>query len=439
MKKIIINSLGCPKNLVDSEIIAASLKNHNYVLVSDPKQADIGIINTCAFIEPAVEEAIDAILEFGKYKEDGSMKKIVVAGCLVERYKEEVLDKMPEVDLCIGIDGYKDIATILDSNERQTIYGKNIDSSFMNSPRLLSSKKASAYVKISEGCDNRCTYCTIPFIRGKFRSRSIEDIVFEVEDLCNNKGIKEITLVAQDTTAYGKDIYGQISLCALLRRLEKIENLKWIRLLYCYPELIDDELIELMKKSKKLLHYLDIPLQHASNKILKLMGRKGSWEQYNNLIDKLRKNIDDIVIRSTFIVGFAQETKEDFYKLCDFLERNRFDRAGFFSYFKEEGSAAYNLDGHIEEEIKLKRLKKCQALQQNIMLEKNQERIGKIYQVLVEGVSPDGLFYSGRSYGEAKEIDPIIYIASKEELVLNEFIQVKIVGLQDENLVAEVL
>ena len=310
MMKILINSLGCPKNLVDSEIIAKSLSDGGYNFTDNIENADAVVINTCSFIEPAVKEAIDVILDAARYKEKGSLKKIIVTGCLVERYKEQILDSIPEVDLCVGIDGYNDITSILKKTEKSVICGPKTDVSFMNKSRILSDNTASAYIKISEGCNNKCTYCTIPSIRGKFRSRTIDDIYQEVENLCVSNGIKEITLVAQDTTAYGIDIYGKPSLVNLLAKLETIKSLEWIRLLYCYPELISDELIEIMKNSTKILHYIDMPLQHSSDKVLKLMGRKGTYKEYTDLINKLRSKIPDIVIRTTFIVAFLKKQKK---------------------------------------------------------------------------------------------------------------------------------
>lgn len=438
MTKILINSLGCPKNLVDSEIMAKTLSDAGYSLTADINVAEIAIINTCSFIRPAVEEAIDIIQEAVEYKKNGILKKVIVTGCLVERYKEEIIQSIPEVDFCIGIDGYNDIVSIIEENNKKVTCGPNIDVSFMNKPRLLSDNTASTYIKISEGCDNHCTYCTIPRIRGKFRSRTIDDIYSEVQILCSEYGIKELTLVAQDTTAYGRDIYGKLSLCELLNKLETIKELKWIRLLYCYPELITDELISTIKNNKKVLHYIDIPLQHSSDKILKLMGRKGTRQEYGELIDKLRKNIPDIVLRTTFIVGFPKETEKDFQDLLDFLREYRFDRAGFFEYYKEEGTPAYNIEGHISQRIKTKRYNEAIALQQNISLNKNNNRIGQLYSILIHGISDDGLFYVGRSYAEADEIDPVIYVSSKEPLCIKDMVTAKVVAIEQDTLIAEV-
>ena len=440
MTKVLINSLGCPKNLVDSEIIAKTLTDFGYTLTSNIDEAEIALINTCSFIEPAVKEAIDVILETSKKKNDknSSLKKIVVTGCLVERYKEQIITSIPEVDICVGIDGYNDIAQILKSTDEKVILGPKTDTSFMNKSRLLSDNLSSTYVKISEGCDNHCTYCTIPSIRGKFRSRTIEDILIEVNDLCKN-GIKEITLVAQDTTAYGKDIYGKPSLYLLLQNLNKVDNLKWIRMLYCYPELITDELILTIKSCEKVLHYIDMPLQHSSNRILKLMARHGSKEQYTILINKLRKEIPDIILRSTFIVGFPQETENDFDDLCDFLSQTKFDRVGFFEYFKEDGTAAYKISGHLPKKTKTKRRIIAEKIQQDIVIEKNKDRLGKIYSIIIQGVSEDGLFYTGRSYAEAYEIDPLIYVSSKEKLTPKDIVDCKIVAIDKDSLIAEVI
>ncbi|HOD92438.1 MAG TPA: 30S ribosomal protein S12 methylthiotransferase RimO [Clostridia bacterium] len=439
MMKILINSLGCPKNLVDSEIIAKSLSDGGYNFTDNIENADAVVINTCSFIEPAVKEAIDVILDAARYKEKGSLKKIIVTGCLVERYKEQILDSIPEVDLCVGIDGYNDITSILKKTEKSVICGPKTDVSFMNKSRILSDNTASAYIKISEGCNNKCTYCTIPSIRGKFRSRTIDDIYQEVENLCVSNGIKEITLVAQDTTAYGIDIYGKPSLVNLLAKLETIKSLEWIRLLYCYPELISDELIEIMKNSTKILHYIDMPLQHSSDKVLKLMGRKGTYKEYTDLINKLRSKIPDIVIRTTFIVGFPQETEEDFENLCLFIKENRFDRAGFFEYSREPDTPAYKLKGQISKQVKAQRREVAENLQNSILLNKNDDRIGREYSIIIQGISEDGLFYVGRSYAEAYEIDPLIYISSKEPLNVKDIVNAVIVAKDDDSLFAEVV
>lgn len=439
MMKILINSLGCPKNLVDSEIIAKSLSDGGYNFTDNIENADAVVINTCSFIEPAVKEAIDVILDAARYKEKGSLKKIIVTGCLVERYKEQILDSIPEVDLCVGIDGYNDITSILKKTEKSVICGPKTDVSFMNKSRILSDNTASAYIKISEGCNNKCTYCTIPSIRGKFRSRTIDDIYQEVENLCVSNGIKEITLVAQDTTAYGTDIYGKPSLVNLLAKLETIKSLEWIRLLYCYPELISDELIEIMKNSTKILHYIDMPLQHSSDKVLKLMGRKGTYKEYTDLINKLRSKIPDIVIRTTFIVGFPQETEEDFENLCLFIKENRFDRAGFFEYSREPDTPAYKLKGQISKQVKAQRREVAENLQNSILLNKNDDRIGREYSIIIQGISEDGLFYVGRSYAEAYEIDPLIYISSKEPLNVKDIVNAVIVAKDNDSLFAEVV
>ncbi|HOR89943.1 MAG TPA: 30S ribosomal protein S12 methylthiotransferase RimO, partial [Clostridia bacterium] len=425
--------------LVDSEIMAKSLKDKGFVLTDNIEDANIAIINTCSFIQPAVEEAISVILEAAEYKKRGILEKLIVTGCLVERYKEEIITSIPEVDVCVGIDGYKDIASVVNNTDEVLICGNKTDVTFMNKERMLSENTASTYVKIAEGCDNRCTYCTIPSIRGRYRSRSIEDIYAEAEKLCSLHGIKEITLVAQDTTAYGTDIYGKPSLDLLLKKLETVKSLQWIRLLYCYPELITDDLINSVKNSKKILHYLDIPLQHSSDRILKLMGRKGTCAMYTELIDKLRFHIPDIVLRTTFIVGFPQETEEDFENLCEFIKASRFDRAGFFEYCREEGTPAYRLKGQIPKKVKIQRRKQAEQIQQDILISKNDERIGKTYSIIIQGISDDGLFYVGRSYAEAYEIDPVIYVAAKEELTVGDITDAVIVAKHEDSLIAEVV
>lgn len=437
--KILINSLGCPKNLVDSEIIANNLKNAGYELTADINDADMAIINTCAFIEPAVKEAIYVILKTSESKQNGKLKKLIVTGCLVERFKTEILENMPEVDLCIGIDGYNNISDLISKVERTVICGAKTDSSFMNKKRLLSYNNGSAYLKIAEGCDNHCTYCTIPKIRGKQRSRSIEDICSEAADLVTDFGVREITLIAQDTTAYGKDIYMKPSLNELLIKLEKIEGLLWIRLLYCYPELISDELIDTIKNSSKILHYIDIPLQHASDRILKLMGRKGSYEKYRSLISKIRTQIPDMIIRTTFIAGFPDETEEDFDILCRFLEECRFDRAGVFEYCMEDGTPAAKMKNQITQKSKADRKEKLMLIQQKIAFEKNNERLKKIYSIIIQDVADDGIFYEGRSYGEAYEIDPLVYVSSKEPLEIGQIVDVRMLNTDGYSIIGEVI
>lgn len=435
MERIMIISLGCPKNIVDSEIMAAIAETSGYEITNDANSADIAVINTCAFIEPAVEEAISTILETAKLKENAVLKKLIVAGCLTERYKEKILDEIPEVDLCIGIDGIDKLGALLRENAGGIVTGDLESIDFLNLGRKLSSGAGTAYVKISDGCDNTCTYCMIPSIRGKMRSRTIGNIFEEVLALCKESGVKEIILVAQDTTAYGTDLYGKASLVDLLRELIKIEELRWVRMLYCYPELISDDLIDIMVKEDKIINYLDIPFQHASDVILKKMGRKGTFSAYRNLVEKLKNRIPDIIIRTTFITGFPGESDEDFNILLQFIEECRFDRVGVFTYFDEDKAASYNLPGKIKPEISSKRRDILMSLQNSISLENNKNRVSRFYDIIIGDVSDDGIFYEGRSYGEAPEIDGIIYVASAEPLESGDIIKVKILEARDYDLI----
>lgn len=437
MKKVLIDSLGCPKNLVDSEIMAGVLVGNNYEISNDINKADIVIVNTCGFIKPAVEEAISVIIEYGELKKQNKIEKLIVTGCLVERYKEEILNSIPEVDMCLGIKSIENIGDYIESTKPICMYGTDYDISFLNLPRVLTNSKT-VYVKISDGCDNNCTYCAIPSIRGRMQSRKIEDIIEEVIELDKN-GVKEIILVAQDVTAYGLELYGKYELTNLIKKILKATNIPWIRLLYCYPESITDELIDLMSKEKRLLSYLDIPLQHSSDRILKLMARKGRYSEYVKLIDKMRKDISDLIIRTTFIVGFPGENEEDVNNLKSFIEKIKFDRVGVFAYSLEEGTAAFNLPNRISDEESQKRRDEVMSLQYKISLDNNARRVDKIYDVIVESISEDGIFYMGRTFGEAPEIDSTIYITSKDELVIGSIVKAKVLNIDEYDLIGEVI
>lgn len=439
MERVMIISLGCPKNTVDSEIMSALAEDSGYEITTDELSANIAIVNTCAFIEAAVEEAIATILETAELKRNGSLKKLIVAGCLTERYREKILNEIPEVDLCIGVDGIPLLGKLLKDNNKGVVTGDLDSIDFLNLDRKLSESGSTAYVKISDGCDNTCTYCMIPSIRGKMRSRTIQDIKSEVIGLCNNSGIKEIILVAQDTTAYGLDIYGKLALTDLLRDLVKVEKLKWIRMLYCYPELITDELIELMVENDKLVHYLDIPFQHASDRILKLMGRNGTHDEYNNLIKKLHKNMPDIIIRTTFITGFPGENDNDFENLRSFIEDSKFGRVGIFTYYDEDGAASYKLPDKIEFDVSASRRDNIMSMQKEISLQINEKRVQKIYDIIIGDVSDDGIFYEGRSYGEAPEIDGIVYVACAQPLNKGDIVPVKILEAREYDLIGEAI
>lgn len=439
MERVMIISLGCPKNTVDSEIMSAVAENAGYEITTDAKMADIAVVNTCAFIESAVDEAITTVLETAELKKSGRLKKLIVAGCLTERYREKIIEEIPEVDLCIGVDGIPMIGELLRENKAGTVTGQLESVDFLNLKRKLSSGGGTAYVKISDGCDNTCTYCMIPSIRGRMRSRTIEDIKSEVSDLCQKKGIKEIILVAQDTTAYGADIYGAPSLVPLLKELVKVEKLLWIRMLYCYPELITDELVNLIAEEEKLVNYLDIPFQHASDGILRLMGRKGTLGEYKGLVEKLRLLIPDIIIRTTFITGFPGESEEDFNILKNFIKSSRFGRVGVFTYFDEDGAASHKLPDKIDFTVSAGRRDILMAMQNLISLDNNKRRVQGIYDIIIGDVSDDGIFYEGRSYGEAPEIDGTVYVASAEPLEKGDIIPVKILEARDYDLIGEAI
>ena len=437
MEHIAIVSLGCPKNTVDSEILAAVADNSGYELTNDLENAEIAVINTCAFIQPAVEEAISTILDVSELKKTGKLKKLIVAGCLTERYREKILEELPEVDLCIGIDAIPELGRILQEGQDGILTGKKDSIDFLELPRKLSANDGSAYIKISDGCDNTCTYCMIPSIRGKMRSRRIEDIVNEVTGLTKEHNLHEAILVAQDTTNYGFDLYGKPSLADLLERLISSEGPKWYRMLYCYPELIDDRLIDLIAANDNLVPYFDIPMQHASDRILKLMGRKGTNGYYRELIEKIRRKVPDAVIRTTFITGFPGESNEDFNELHKFIKEMKFDRIGVFTYCDEDGAASYKLPGKISDEISSKRRDILMREQAEISRKINEKRVGKVYDIIISNVSDDGIFYEGRSYAEAPEIDGLVYVASSEPLEPGDMVRVRILEAREYDLIGE--
>ncbi|MFO7637276.1 MAG: 30S ribosomal protein S12 methylthiotransferase RimO [Clostridia bacterium] len=436
MKKILIVTLGCPKNLVDSEIIAQALIDRGYEPTTIKEKAQVAVVNTCAFIEPAVTEAIEAILDIARMKKEGVLEQLVVTGCLVQRYKEEILREIPEIDYTVGIDFIKDIPAIIETGEKKNFMGESRDIGFLNMERALCSPHKSAYLKISDGCSNHCTYCTIPAIRGEYRSRTMEDILSEALVLAG-KGIKELILVAQDTTYYGYDLYREFRLEALLRALSGIEGIRWIRLLYCYPENITEGLIREMAGNKKVLKYLDIPFQHASADVLRRMGRKSGPKEYGGLIRKLRENISGLVIRTTFITGFPGETEEDFNILMDFIRESSFDHVGVFPYYREEGTPAYRMKDQVPAKVKEQRKEQILALQTQLSMEKNIARLGGNYDIIIESVSDDGLFYEGRSYMQAPEIDGVTYVASREPLGIGDIVPVKLLNIHEHSFIGE--
>lgn len=439
-KNVGMVSLGCDKNRIDAEIMLAILSKNGYNVVNNEKNADIIIINTCGFIESAKEESIDTILEMAKNKASGKCSAIIVTGCMAERYREELLRELPEIDAIVGTGSYRDICNIV----KRTLEGEKAISEFNNinftleyENRILTTPSHYAYVKIAEGCNNNCSYCIIPKLRGHFRSRSIEDIVKEVVGLANN-GVREVILVAQDTTMYGIDIYKRKMLTELISEIEKIENIKWIRLMYSYPEEITKELISFMKDSRKLCHYFDIPMQHISSNILKAMRRKSSGHDIKKIIKDIRREIPDAIIRTSLIVGFPGETMEDFKELEDFLREYNLDRFGVFTYSREEDTTAAAMENQIPDKVKEERKEKLMKLQNSISLENNKKLVGKRIEVIIDGKTKEGQLY-GRSYGDAPEIDGQVFINRKtEDLNIGDIISVNITKAYNYDLLGDV-
>ena len=430
-KKVGLISLGCPKNLVDSEIMLGLLNKSRYEIINDKEQADIIIVNTCGFIESAKKESVDTILEMAECKKN-KCELLVVTGCLAERYRNEITESIPEVDVLIGTGGYGDIVKAINkaySNKKVRHFPEQVNLAYLNNKRMLSSDKGYAYLKIAEGCDNRCAYCAIPSIRGRYRSRKIQDILKEAEYLASI-GKKEIILVSQDTTRYGIDIYKQKSLVKLIRKLSGLKGIDWIRLLYCYPEEIDDELIDELKNSEKLCKYIDIPIQHISDGILKAMGRRGTSADIESLIVKLRERVPEIAIRTSLMVGFPGENERDFKLLFDFVKRIKFERLGVFAYSREDGTRAADMKSQVRKAIKEKRHKSIMRVQNNINKKKNRNRIGKQDKVIVDGISDDGKFYYGRSYAESPEIDWIIFFKSDKVLNIGDILTAHILAIK---------
>jgi len=437
--KIGLISLGCNKNLVDSEVMLGLLEGEGYSFVTDPAEADVIIVNTCGFIEEAKKEAIETIIAMGAYKEQGRCRSLIVTGCLVQRYADELARELPEIDALLGTGDFHRIVPVVE----QTLAGKQCRftgpprARFPGQwPRLLSQAGPSAYLKIADGCDNHCSYCVIPRLRGPLQSRTQEDIVEEARALAQ-LGIKEVVLVAQDTTRYGEDLYGKPALPELLRRLARIEGISWIRLLYCYPTRISPQLIQVMKEEPKVLNYVDIPLQHVSPRVLARMHRKQTKEEIRALIEGLRAEIPDITIRTNFIVGFPGETEAEFTELLDFIGEVRFDRAGFFVYSREEGTPAAAYPDQVPEKVKRSRYKAAMKLQRSISAEKNREWLGKELDVLVEGKGPEAGLMVGRSYRDAPEIDGQVYVAAPEA-AWGRIVRVRITGADEYDLRGEI-
>ncbi|WP_027634236.1 30S ribosomal protein S12 methylthiotransferase RimO [Clostridium hydrogeniformans] len=423
--KVGIISLGCDKNRIDTEIILAKLK-HSYEITNNPKEAEIIIVNTCGFIESSKQESIDTILEMADFKTKYNCKVLVATGCLTQRYGKELMDIMPEIDILLGVNDYTNLIEHIDKflvDKEKVIKCEYQNETINEGERIITTEGHSAYIRIAEGCNNFCTYCIIPKIRGKFRSRKIENIVKEAKSLCES-GVKEIILVAQDTTKYGEDLYGEKSLVKLIRELSHIESLKWIRILYCYPEEITDEMIEEIATNEKVCNYLDIPIQHISNNILSKMARKTNKESILNVIDKMRRRIKDMTLRTSLIVGFPGETEEDFEELKDFVTEYKLDNLGVFTYSREEDTPAAKMDNQIDEKIKKKRQKEIMSIQKEVSKEIKKESIGKSYEVIIDKESED--YYIGRGRAMAPDIDGLVYINKTIKLELGTIVMVKI-------------
>jgi len=442
-QKIGLVSLGCPKNLVDSEIMLGTLKDAGYELTEKHETADVIIVNTCAFIGDAREEAVMAILEAARYKEEGKLKLLVVTGCLAERYKEDIYKEIPEVDLVVGTGSIDRLPEIIgkyltEGSNEKTVYADTPNTvDYLELTRMVTDGKPYGYLKIAEGCSNRCTYCIIPSLKGDYRSRTIENIIKEAKVLAQ-KGKKEIILIAQDVTRYGTDIYKEKKLVELVREISRIEEIERIRLLYCYPEVIDDDLIAEMKNNPKLCKYMDIPLQHISDKMLKAMGRRGSKSYIYDLLAKIKTEIPDVVLRTSLITGFPGETEEDFAELYEFVKEGHFQHLGVFPYSKEEGTPAFKMKGHLPRKVKIERRNKLMELQMANVEKYNSSRLGRTYDTMVDGIAEDGIFYVGRTYAEAPEIDSVIYFTSAEPLEIGMTVPVKMLCPDGYDLVGEV-
>lgn len=427
MYKISMVSLGCPKNQVDAEMMLYSLKQAGFEIGVPEAEADAIIVNTCGFIEDAKSEAIENILEAAQYKRDGKCKAVIVTGCLAERYRDDVTEEIPEADVCVGIGSNGDIARIVKEAIESKVsnsYGKK-EALNLNGKRILGGLPFTAYLKIGDGCDNCCTYCAIPKIRGRMRSRTIESCVAEAKELAAG-GVRELIVVAQDTTAYGTDLYGESKLCELLRELCKIDGLEWIRTLYTYPERISDELLSLIASEPKLVKYLDIPIQHVNGEILKRMNRRGDRETLTALIKKIRAVVPDITLRTTLITGFPGETEGQYEQLQSFVKEIEFDRLGCFTYSAEEGTIAAEYDGQIDEQTKQDRAEHIMETQLDIAAEKNRAKIGTVQRVLIEGWDDYIKCYYGRSAADAPEIDGKVFFMAKRQLVIGDFVDVQI-------------
>lgn len=460
MRNVLFVSLGCDKNLVDSEKMLGLLNEAGYRVAQEESEADAIVVNTCCFIHDAKEESVETILEMAEWKKKGTLKALIVTGCMAQRYQDEIQQEIPEVDAVIGTTGYTEIVPVLDKildaaeasqTEEPTKAEERKEKPFVNCcpsidllPASLADKRVvttggyTAYLKIAEGCNKRCTYCIIPYIRGHYRSFPMEDLLEEARKLAES-GVKELILIAQETTVYGMDCYGKKALPELLTKLCKIEGIEWIRILYCYPEEITDELIAVMKKEKKICHYLDIPIQHSEDTILKRMGRRTNRAELVSLVEKLRKEIPDIILRTTLITGFPGETEEEFNNMVDFVDSMEFDRLGVFPYSAEEGTKAAEMDNQIAEDVKESRRDEIMALQQEISAEKAESRIGREMSVLIEGYLYEDDIYIGRTYMDAPKVDGNVFVRAEEELISGDMVPVRITGANEYDLMGDVI
>lgn len=458
MKNVLFVSLGCDKNLVDSEKMLGLLNEAGYRVAQEESEADAIVVNTCCFIHDAKEESVETILEMAEWKKKGRLKALIVTECMAQRYQDEIQQEIPEVDAVIGTTGYTEIVPILDeilaeaeASQKEAAVEEPKEKSFVNCcpsidllPASLADKRVvttggyTAYLKIAEGCNKRCTYCIIPYIRGHYRSFPMEDLLEEARKLAEG-GVKELILIAQETTVYGMDCYGRKALPELLTKLCEIEGIEWIRILYCYPEEITDELIAVMKKEKKICHYLDIPIQHSEDTILKRMGRRTNRAELVSLVEKLRKEIPDIVLRTTLITGFPGETEEEFKNMVDFVDSMEFDRLGVFPYSAEEGTKAAEMDGQITEEVKESRRDEIMALQQEISADKAASRIDDEMSVLIEGYLYEDDIYIGRTYMDAPKVDGNVFVRAEEELISGDIVPVRITGANEYDLMGDVI
>lgn len=437
--KVLFISLGCDKNLADSEEMLGLLTGKGHEIVDSEEEAEVIVINTCCFIHDAKEESIENILEMAEYKKAGTCKVLIVTGCMAQRYKEEIIEEIPEVDAVLGTTSYMDILKAIDEACEGRHFQEFRDINELpedSGRRVLTTGGHYGYLKIAEGCDKHCTYCIIPSLRGRFRSVPQERLIAQAEHMAE-QGVKELILVAQETTMYGTDLYGKKTLHLLMKELCKIKGIRWIRVLYCYPEEIYDELIQVMKEEKKTCHYLDLPIQHASDRILKRMGRRTTRAQLTATIEKLRKEIPDIVLRTTLITGFPGETEEDHQELMEFVDEMEFDRLGAFTYSPEEGTPAETMEDQIPEEIKEERRDEIMELQQEISLEKGNDRIGQELLVMIEGKVSGESAYIARTYGDAPKVDGYIFVQTGELLMTGDFAKVRVTGALEYDLIGE--